>query len=136
MAGDEEIAERLRHHRNKTILVVNKIDSESAAIASSEFYSLGFNQMYSISAASRRGIETMMEEVLKPLQVVEEQPKPEQGLVITIIGKPNVGKSTLVNRILGEERVIVFDQPGTTRDSIFIPFSVVAKNTLWSIQRG
>lgn len=121
--ADQEIAKKLRSHQKKVVLVVNKIDGMDPDIVMSDFYALGFQQIFPIAAKSRRGINTMMMELIKLFPSEESTTDQEQqGIVITIAGRPNVGKSTLVNRLLGEERVIVFDQPGTTRDSIFIPF--------------
>jgi GTP-binding protein len=75
-----------------------------------------------ITASQRSGVRQMMDEVLQDLPEAEEEPEEDLGIRIAIVGKPNVGKSTLINRILGEERVLAYDMPGTTRDSIFVPF--------------
>ncbi|VAW93367.1 GTP-binding protein EngA [hydrothermal vent metagenome] len=121
---DEEIAKRLRNTEKKISVVVNKIDGRDPDIVSAEFYALGFEHLYTISSSHGRGVEKMMHAVLDSYQFndIEEQDEEEKGIKVAIIGRPNVGKSTLVNRILGEERVVSFDLPGTTRDSIYLPF--------------
>ncbi len=121
---DEEIAKRLRNIDKNISVVVNKVDGRDANIVSAEFYSLGFEYLYSISSSHGRGVENMMSSMLEPYQFSDEQEEDdeEKGIKVAIIGRPNVGKSTLVNRILGEERVVSFDLPGTTRDSIYLPF--------------
>jgi len=121
---DEEIANRLRNLDKKISVVVNKIDGRDANIVSAEFYALGFEYLYPITSSHGRGVENMMTSLLEPYQFSEDDKISEEdmGIKVAIIGRPNVGKSTLVNRILGEERVISFDLPGTTRDSIYLPF--------------
>ncbi|MGN1393533.1 MAG: ribosome biogenesis GTPase Der [Succinivibrionaceae bacterium] len=186
-AGDYMIADYVRKHQKKTVLVANKIDGLDADTAVAELYSLGFAEIYPIAATHGRGIGTLLDEVVAPIledgeeRVLEvgpfddpnavfwekgyefldnvptdkeaggfnwyewkqrhkqngaddnsenktvtesEEPKiPFKDLPIkfAIVGRPNVGKSTLTNRMLGEDRVIVYDMPGTTRDSIYIP---------------
>ncbi|MEZ5479772.1 MAG: ribosome biogenesis GTPase Der [Thiolinea sp.] len=124
--GDQQIASHVRQTGKPVFLVVNKTDRIDPDQAAAEFYALGFTEVFSIAAAHNRGVTSMLETVLEHFpvdeqaeQVVEED---DGSIRIAFVGRPNVGKSTLVNRILGEERVIAFDQPGTTRDSIFIPF--------------
>lgn len=139
MPADIGIANHLRKTGKHAVLVANKIDGLDADSASADFYELGFTQFSHIAAAHGRGVQKLMNDVLSPLRdafpsmIVEESDDDEltedekvehlQNLPIklAIVGKPNVGKSTLTNRILGEERVVVYDLPGTTRDSIFIP---------------
>ncbi|MBN1684747.1 MAG: ribosome biogenesis GTPase Der [Gammaproteobacteria bacterium] len=122
-AIDEMIANRLRRVHKPILLVVNKIDGTDSHVASAEFYRLGFEALIPIAAAYRKGIHNLLQRIFEkipvPEQVLEEQ---VAGIKVAIVGKPNVGKSTLINRMLGDERVITSDQPGTTRDSIFIPF--------------
>ena len=120
---DEEIAAKLRRSQKKVLLVVNKIDGLNPDIVLADFYGLGF-EIFAIAAVHRRGITQLLEKGLPELSdVTQEEEQPQNtGIKIAIVGKPNVGKSTLVNRILGEERVVVYDEPGTTRDSISIPF--------------
>ncbi len=121
---DEEIARRLRNTEKKISVVVNKIDGRDPAIVSAEFYALGFEHLYTISSSHGRGVEKMMHRVLDAYQFndIDEADDEDKGIKVAIIGRPNVGKSTLVNRILGEQRVVSFDLPGTTRDSIYLPF--------------
>lgn len=123
-AGDELIAERLRHISKPVLLVANKIDGTNALIAGAEFHAFGLGEPQLISAAHGTGVQALLErvEALLPEAEETEETEAEGGIRIAVVGRPNVGKSTLVNRILGEERVVVYDQPGTTRDSIYIPF--------------
>jgi GTP-binding protein len=122
-AEDEKIAQQLRQFNKRIYLVVNKTEGLQSELVCAEFHHFGFAEVHAISAAHQRGLEELMERVLSSLPPPEELPETiVEGIKVAIIGRPNVGKSTLVNRMLGYERVIVFDQPGTTRDSIAIPF--------------
>ncbi len=121
-AVDQEIAQRLRPHQDKLLLVINKAEGREPEIAEAEFHQFGFKRLATISATQKQGLERLMKQVLANVPATPEEKKSEQGLAMAVVGRPNVGKSTLVNRILGEDRVIVSDQPGTTRDSIYIPF--------------
>jgi GTP-binding protein len=120
--GDEIIAQELRRTGKSVTLAVNKSEGLDQSVAGSDFYRLGFGDPRLIAAAHGRGVKHLIESVLKQLPPSEEIEPEEAGIQIAVVGRPNVGKSTLVNRLLGEERVVAFDQPGTTRDSIFIPF--------------
>ncbi|BDX07836.1 ribosome biogenesis GTPase Der [Planctobacterium marinum] len=139
-AADEGIAKHLRMQGKKTLLVANKVDGIDGDSASAEFYSLGLGKVYQIAASHGRGISQLVETVLEPMaeqfpevHIPEKVKRDEEDaekelerlqslpIKLAIVGKPNVGKSTLTNRILGEERVVVYDMPGTTRDSIYIP---------------
>ena len=123
LGSDQMIADHLRKHNKKAFLVVNKIDGLHDDSAMAEFHCLGFLRMYATAASHGRGVLQLVTEILLPYpEDPEELPHEETGIKIAIVGRPNVGKSTLVNRLLGEERVIVFDMPGTTRDSIYIPY--------------
>jgi GTP-binding protein len=123
MPGDNEIAKRLRTSNKSVYLVVNKIDGADASMVIAEFYNLGMGEPLGITASHGAGIHDLMDHVLEVLpEVEEEEEKEDLGIKIAVIGRPNVGKSTLINRILGEERVLAFDMPGTTRDSIYVPF--------------
>ena len=121
--GDQAIADRLRRTGKPLLLVVNKIDRADLALAAGEFHALGLGDPLAISAAHGLGISELLDFAAARLP---PEPEPaaelEDGIRIAVVGRPNVGKSTLVNRLLGEQRVVVFDQPGTTRDSIYIPF--------------
>lgn len=121
--ADEGIARELRVLNKRVHLVVNKIDGIHEEAALADFFRLGMGEPFGIAASHGRGITSMMLDVLADCppdeEVVED---PEKGVKIAIVGRPNVGKSTLVNRLLGEERVVVYDMPGTTRDSIYIPY--------------
>jgi GTP-binding protein len=126
-AADEYVAEQLRRQQKPVILVVNKIDGVHADAALAEYYSFGYSNILPIAAEHGRGVSTLIDEVLDNLElapVSEEDETIEElqarGLKLAVVGRPNVGKSTLINRFLGEERVVVFDMPGTTRDSIYI----------------
>ncbi|PKM43515.1 MAG: ribosome biogenesis GTPase Der [Gammaproteobacteria bacterium HGW-Gammaproteobacteria-1] len=124
-ASDDAIARWLRQRGKNVLLVVNKTDTGDPAMLAAEFHSLGLGEPFTIAAVHGRGVPRLMEQVLAALPEEEEEEAEAEDydrIKVAIVGRPNVGKSTLVNRILGEERVVVFDMPGTTRDSIFIPF--------------
>ncbi|MFC5474807.1 ribosome biogenesis GTPase Der [Paraherbaspirillum soli] len=124
---DKTITDFLRKSGRSVMLVVNKSEGMKYTSVTAEFYELGLGDPYVISAAHGDGVVDLVEESLdlafaqRPPEVDEPDAK-ERGVKIAIVGRPNVGKSTLVNTLLGEERVIAFDMPGTTRDSIEIPF--------------
>lgn len=121
--GDSAIAQHLRRQEKPVILVVNKTDGIDPDVAQAEFYALGFAQMVPAAASHGRGMSRLLETAFADLPPVEiEVEREKTGIQIGVIGRPNVGKSTLVNRMLGEERVVVFDMPGTTRDSIYIDY--------------
>ena len=119
---DEKIVDYLRKGNKNSYLVVNKVDGLDADQATADFYSLGLTQIFSITATQGRGVNSLLKEVLSGAEDDENEAEVATGIKIAIAGRPNVGKSTLVNRMLGEERVVVYDQPGTTRDSVYIPF--------------
>ncbi len=130
MPADIEIADKIRRLNKPFRLVANKIDgTQESALA--EFYTLGVAELYPIAAAHGRGITSLLESMQGHFSQQEQQPEEEEGARstrIAIVGRPNVGKSTLVNRMLGEERVVVYDHPGTTRDSIEIDYQRQDKN--------
>jgi GTPase len=145
---DHLVLERLRKYDKPMCLIVNKIDGVDRQQALVDFSNLGLSHIYFISSAHGMGVSSLMDEVLEPFvppvdetlleetedaaensEIPADQPtskhaskKDDKTIKVAIVGRPNVGKSTLINRFLGEERTIVFDMPGTTRDSIYIPF--------------
>ena len=124
-ATDQAIARNLRQRNKAFHLVVNKIDGLNEDIAISDFYALGVDSIHAIAASHGRGVRSMIDAVLEDFPEETEDPERERypdSIRVAIVGRPNVGKSTLVNRLLGEDRVVVFDEPGTTRDSIYIDY--------------
>ncbi len=121
-AADEEVAEMLRRSKKPVVLAVNKVDDRKFEDARYEFYALGLGEPITISASQGLGLGDLLDEVVKdfPKNLETEQ---HTRINIAVSGKPNVGKSSLVNALLGEERTIVSDIPGTTRDSIDTPFA-------------
>jgi GTP-binding protein len=125
--NDLSVSEKLRSLNKKVHLIVNKTEGMDTDVVIADFFRLGFGNPIPIAAAHKSGVYEMVRTVfadLAPTPVIEEA---EPGIKLAIIGRPNVGKSTLTNRMLGEERVIVYDQPGTTRDSISIPLERMGK---------
>ena len=121
-AGDRDIAERLRRHAH-VWLVVNKTEGMQADTATAEFHELGIGAPAAISAAHGEGVRELVEAALAPFpEDAAPDEAAERHARVAIVGRPNVGKSTLINALVGEERVITFDQPGTTRDPIEVPF--------------
>jgi GTP-binding protein len=126
---DEQIAARLRRSGRPVHLVVNKAEGLDRSLASSDFHALGFGAPLPVSAAHGDGVKQLLDLVLAPFPLDDEPASSEDsGPAVAIVGRPNVGKSTLVNTLIGEERVIAFDLPGTTRDAIAIPFERGGKN--------
>ncbi|NKF24699.1 ribosome biogenesis GTPase Der [Solimonas marina] len=122
-AGDESIARQLRKLGKPLTLVVNKSEGYARAAATADFFTLGYGEPVTISAQQGQGVEALMQDVLGALPAVAPEPPIDDGTVrVAIVGRPNVGKSTLVNRLLGEERLLAADHPGTTRDAIAVPF--------------
>ncbi|CUS47266.1 MAG: GTP-binding protein EngA [Idiomarinaceae bacterium HL-53] len=139
-SSDEFIADYLRRQEKPVQLVANKVDGIDGDSAVADFYKLGLGDVWQIAAAHGRGVTKLLKASFAPLlgdfpdlkepepeefDINEdntfEAPDPETPIKLAIVGRPNVGKSTLTNRILGEDRVVVFDMPGTTRDSVYIP---------------
>lgn len=118
---DEEIAKLLYPEKDKVILVVNKVDTERDEKSVLEFFSLGFENLFPISAAHGRGVGELLDEVVKRLKEDKVELSYE-GIKMAFVGRPNVGKSSLVNALMKEERVIVSPVAGTTRDAVEIPF--------------
>lgn len=124
-AADEIIARQLRRWDKPLLLVLNKAEGYDPALLASEFYALGLGEPWAISAAHGQGVRSLLEhvcELLPPQEETDPLESDDSAMRIAVVGRPNVGKSTLVNRILGEERQLTYDAPGTTRDSVYIPF--------------
>ncbi len=124
-AADEQVAELLRRRNRSVRLVVNKAEGLEAGIAAADFFGLGFGEPAVISAAHGDNVTALMDAVLssfpaEPDFAAEEADRDRTR--VAVIGRPNVGKSTLINRMIGEDRLVAFDLPGTTRDSIAVPF--------------
>ena len=126
-AADEDVAELLRRSKKPVILVVNKVDSTKFEDSVYDFYSLGIGETFTISAEQGLGLGDLLDEVVKHFDQTagDEQ---EDATKIAVVGRPNVGKSSLVNALLGQERTIVSDIPGTTRDAIDSPFTFNGEN--------
>ena len=126
MGVDEDIAGLLRQQEKPVLLVANKIDGQNPDYIIGEFASLGLGEPVAVSATNGHGIgqlvNTYIAAELAQLEKPEEPEMEAHGIKLAVVGRPNVGKSTLVNRMLGEDRVVVFDEAGTTRDSIYIPY--------------
>ena len=120
--GDRAIAERLRKLKTPVHLAVNKSEGKQPDLAVAEFHELGLGAPAAISAAHGEGVRELMDVVLEKFPEAEREAPEEKHPRVAIVGRPNVGKSTLVNALVGEERVIAFDEPGTTRDPIEVPF--------------
>ena len=124
--ADHMIAATLRAKNKPVWLVVNKTDGRDESVVIADFFELGLPcEPFPIAASHNRGVRSLIEEVLESFPEPDFEPDAEEhdlGIRIAVVGRPNVGKSTLVNRMLGEERVVVYDHPGTTMDSIYIPY--------------
>lgn len=120
---DDRILARLRKLGKRVTLAVNKTEGLDIDQRMSDFYALGLGDPMPISSAHGQGVSALMENVLDDFPREDKDVDTESGPVIAVIGRPNAGKSTLINALLGEERVVVFDRPGTTRDSVKIPFN-------------
>lgn len=121
--SDQFVAQLLRRRGKEVVLVVNKSEGLDGATAGADFHQLGLGEPLAIAAAHGGGVNALMDHVLAGFELdPSESADPNQGIRVAVIGRPNVGKSTLINRFLGEDRLIAFDQPGTTRDAVFVPF--------------
>lgn len=117
--ADSKVADMLRRSRKPVLLVVNKVDSQDKYMADVyEFYNLGMGEPYAISAANRMGLGDLLDQVVALFPEGGEEEEEDERPRVAIVGKPNVGKSSLINRLLGEERLIVSDIAGTTRDAV------------------
>jgi GTP-binding protein len=127
---DKVISDRLRRSKCPVILAVNKCEGMNRATVVAEFYELGLGEPYAVSSAHGEGIRDLVSLALAdipPEPEEDEDDENERTPRIALVGRPNVGKSTMINTLLGEERVIAFDQPGTTRDAIHIDFERAGK---------
>lgn len=121
---DQRIAQNLRESGKKTYLVVNKAEGLTET-AKAEFYELALGEPYTISAAHGEGVKALMDLVLEPFPTekeIDEEEDFKHKIKVAIAGRPNAGKSTLINALIGEDRLIAFDMPGTTRDAIEVEF--------------
>lgn len=123
--SDEAIGQFLRRLGKPVTLLVNKAEGQTRTAIGADFYALGLGEPRAISAQHGDGIGILLDELLQPFEQLPETPPDADGRIrVAIVGRPNVGKSTLVNRLLGEERMLAADLPGTTRDAIEVPFEV------------
>ncbi|MEM6998685.1 MAG: ribosome biogenesis GTPase Der, partial [Pseudomonadota bacterium] len=126
---DETLIKEFRKLDKPIILAINKLEGQDSTIAISEFASLGLDSIFPISAKRGDNVKNLLDTISEVIPDNELEVEEESdGLTISVLGRPNVGKSTLVNRMIGEERVLTFDHPGTTRDSIRIPFEKKGKD--------
>ncbi len=134
-AEDSAIAAQLRREHDKPVyLLVNKIDGLNPEIACAEFHELALGEPWAVSARQGRNLRVLMQQVLVSVRggtsALHATEADADRIAIAVVGRPNVGKSTLINRIIGEERLVAYDQPGTTRDTVEIPFNVDAQSYL------
>ncbi|MBW2095592.1 MAG: ribosome biogenesis GTPase Der [Deltaproteobacteria bacterium] len=130
MPGDEEMADILRRTKKKVYLAVNKIDGPELEHLSMEFYRLGIEPVLSVSAAHGYGVKTLLAAVTADIPQTPPEWEDKEQIRISVLGRPNAGKSSLINRILGHDRLVVSDLPGTTRDSVDTPFTWQGKKYL------
>lgn len=124
MPADEQVAQKLRRSGREVLVAVNKTDGLDEVEALADFHALGLGELLPVSAAHNRGIAGLAGAVIERLPELAPDESVEQpGTRVAVLGRPNVGKSTLVNRLLGEARMLAEDAPGTTRDSIRVPFT-------------
>ena len=121
-ALDKEIANKLRKIDRPVVVAVNKAEGMQRGVVVADFHELGLGDPLAISATHGEGVRHLVEQVLAPYPEPSEDEEKDDVLKVAIVGRPNVGKSTMINALLGEERVIAFDHPGTTRDAIYIDF--------------
>jgi GTPase len=125
-AQDHDIAKYLRKLGKPTVLAANKAEGMTEGVQLTEFYELGLGEVNPVSAAHGQGIRSLVEKAFEPLGLPDEEEEGEAqeagAIKLAVAGRPNVGKSTLINTWLGEERLVAFDLPGTTRDAISVPF--------------
>ena len=121
---DRAIAEELRRSGKRVIVAVNKTEGMNAEVAVAEFHELGLGAPHAVSAEHGEGMNALIEAALEGLPDDKEPEDADGAIRVAIVGRPNAGKSTLVNTLVGEERVVTFDQPGTTRDAIDVELNV------------
>lgn len=130
--SDEKVANMLRKAHKPVILAVNKVDNHKAMVADVyEFYNLGIGDPFPISAANRTGIGELLDEIVKHFPENDEEEAEDDKIRVAIVGKPNVGKSSLINKLLGENRLIVSDIAGTTRDAVDTEVTYYGKNYIF-----
>ena len=129
LATEHELAQQIRALSKPIFLIINKIDGLDLNAASSDFYELGLENTLAIAATHRYGLQQLKTKIFEECQAPKQESflAPMQKKTVTVLGRPNVGKSTLINRLLGEPRVIASDLPGTTRDSIAVDFEYEGK---------
>jgi len=122
--ADHFVADVLRRSGKPVTVAVNKSEDRDAGVVSAEFHALGFGEPVAVSAAHRQGIGDLMDRALAGLEPTpaDTETSADRTIRVCVIGRPNVGKSTLINRLVGEERLVTFDEPGTTRDAVEVPF--------------
>ena len=123
--SDRFVAEVVRRSGKPVVVAVNKSEGRDDDIAAADFHALGLGEPRAVSAAHGQGIGDLVEAALEGIEPAGEEDggeAPQGEIRVCVVGRPNVGKSTLINRLAGEERLIAFDQPGTTRDTILVPF--------------
>jgi GTP-binding protein len=125
---DEEVVEYLRATGKPIFLVVNKIDHPGREENLADFYRFGLTPLYAISAAHKIGLSSLLDDVVSRLPPAPQPLAEEAAVRVAVVGRPNVGKSSFINRVLGEERFIVSDRPGTTRDAIDTPCSLQGRD--------
>ncbi len=123
LPGDEEMARLLRRTQKKVFLAANKIDGPEKEHLANDFYQLGYEMVYALSAAHGYGVKTLLHELAKGLSPSRDTSENSDEIRVAVLGKPNVGKSSLINRILKTDRLVVSELPGTTRDTVDATFS-------------
>ncbi len=125
---DRTIAEELRRTGRRVLLAVNKSEGMNAEVAKAEFHELGLGAPHAISAEHGEGVSDLVDAALAGFPEEEDREEAGDAIRIAVVGRPNAGKSTLVNTLVGEERVVTFDQPGTTRDAIDVEFTIKGRH--------